>query len=131
MKLTLIKIFARSPLWITLIKIFAWNFLCIPVQKESAHTSFRRVHKKLISYDLIFLQSWQELHLTIETLEQSEKYIQSYRYFVIVNFELVSHLVLLFLLLIFSTIFWERSNLYPKTGILWIIEEHKCRDEKF
>ena len=43
--------------------------------------------------------AFTELHLTIETLEQSMKYIQSYRYFVIVNFELVLHLVLLFLLL--------------------------------
>ena len=56
--------------------------------------------------------AFTELHLTIETLEQSVKYIQSYRYFVIVNFELVSHLVLLFLLLIFSTVFWERDQTY-------------------
>ena len=56
--------------------------------------------------------AFTELHLKIETLEQSVKYIQSYRYFVIVNFELVSHLVLLFLLLIFSTIFWERDQTY-------------------
>ena len=41
--------------------------------------------------------AFTELHLTIEVLEQSVKYIQSYRYFVIVNFELASHLVLLFL----------------------------------
>ena len=60
MKLTLIKIFARNLLWITLIKIFPWNVLWILVQKESTHTSFRRVYKKLISYDPIFLQSRQE-----------------------------------------------------------------------
>ena len=56
--------------------------------------------------------AFTELHLTIETLEQSMKYIQSYRYFVIVNFELVLHLVLLFLLLIFSTVFIERDQTY-------------------
>ena len=56
--------------------------------------------------------AFTELHSTIETLEQSVKYIQSYRYFVIANFELVSHVVLLFLLLIFSTIFFERDQTY-------------------
>ena len=49
--------------------------------------------------------AFTELPLTIETLEQSVKYIQIYRCFVIVNFELVSHIFLLFILLIFSTIF--------------------------
>ena len=56
--------------------------------------------------------AFTELPLTIETLEQSVKYIQNYRYFVIVNFELVSHIFLLFILLIFSTIFFERDQTY-------------------
>ena len=56
--------------------------------------------------------AFTELPLTIETLEQSVKYIQSYRCFVIVNFELVSHIFLLFILLIFSTIFFERDQTY-------------------
>ena len=56
--------------------------------------------------------AFTELPLTIETLEQSVKYIQSYRCFVIVNFELVSHIFLLFILLIFSTTFFERDQTY-------------------
>ena len=54
--------------------------------------------------------AFTELHLAIETLEQSVKYIPSYRYFVIFNVEVVSHFVLLFLLLIFPTIFFERDQ---------------------
>ena len=56
--------------------------------------------------------AFTELHLTIATLKQSVKYIQSYLFFVIVNFKLVSRLSLLILLLIFSTIFFERDQTY-------------------